>query len=367
LTARTVVVGGGVMGSSAAWQLASRGHDVTLLEQFQPGHDRGSSHGSSRIFRLAYPDPFYVDLAARALGLWRQLEADTGSPVLTLTGAVDHGPPSSIGPVAEALVAAGHRAEFLSPAQAAERWPGLRVDTGAVYHAEGGRLHADHAVRALQQAATRRGAEVRHGARAATISARSDGRVEVVTADEQSFVADRVVVAVGGWAPRTLAGLVEGLPRMRVTQEQPAHFPAENPLGWPSFIHHGPATLLPGIDVYGLGSVDGVKVGFHGVGPLVTDPTDRDRSIDLAAQRRLQEYASAWLPGVDPERPESTTCLYTTTPDHDFVIDRQGPIVVLAGFSGHGFKFGSLIGELAADLADDRPGLSRFALRRAAR
>src|ERR1700709_379232 len=120
---RVVVIGGGVMGASAAWHLAGRGHDATLREQYQPGHTEGSSHGSSRIFRLAYPDPFYVSLAARALPLWRQLEQESGLELLSLTGAVDHGPTAAIEALHGELRAGGHAARLLTPEQAAERWP----------------------------------------------------------------------------------------------------------------------------------------------------------------------------------------------------------------------------------------------------
>ena len=361
--ARIVVVGGGVMGSSAAWHLARRSHRVTLLEQFDPGHDRGSSHGSSRIFRLAYADPFYVDLAARALPWWRRLEDETGTAILTLTGAVDHGPEEATRAVADALATAGHAVETVRADEAAVRWPGLRIDTRAVFHPEAGRLHADRAVDALQRAAATRGAEIRHRTPAERITVRSDGRVEVITGSA-TLIADQVVVAVGGWAPRILPALVRGLPALRVTQEQPAHFAAADPLSWPSFVHHGGTGLPPGHGVYGLGSDDGVKVGFHAAGRPVDDPSGRDRSVDPAAERQLREYAERWLPGVDAGVPASLTCLYTLTPDHDFVIDRQGSMTVLAGFSGHGFKFGSLIGDLAADLVEGRPSPDRFRLGR---
>ncbi|GAB3680042.1 FAD-dependent oxidoreductase [Angustibacter aerolatus] len=362
-----IVVGGGVMGSSAAWHLAGRGHDVVLLEQFGPGHDLGSSHGSSRIFRLAYADPFYVDLAVRALPLWRRLEDEAGAELLDLTGALDHGPAPATEPLVGALSAAGREVQRLAPAEVTERWPGLRADGTAVFHPDAGRLHADDSVAALQRPAERRGAQVRHDVRVERVAVRGDDRVEVSTADE-TLHGDAVVAAVGGWAPQVLAGLpgvLDHVPSLRVTQEQPAHFPAAQPLGWPSFIHHGGGALPATSDgVYGLGSVDGIKVGFHGVGPVVSDPSHRDRSTDVVAQRRLQDYAARWLPGVDALRPTSTTCLYTTTVDHDFVVDRRGPVTVLAGFSGHGFKFGSVIGALAADLVEGRPGLDRFALDR---
>ena len=120
---KVVVVGGGAMGSAAAWQLAKRGAEVTLLEQFGPGHDKGASHGSSRIFRYAYADQTHVRLAQRADRLWRELERDSGRSLLTGTGGVDHGPAATIQALHAALLEAGAEAELLTPEAAAARWP----------------------------------------------------------------------------------------------------------------------------------------------------------------------------------------------------------------------------------------------------
>jgi len=121
-----VVVGGGLAGSSAAWQLARRGVPVLLLEQFEPGHGRGASHGSSRIFRHAYPNLRYVELARRALIGWRELEESDGSPLLTLTGAVDHGDPAQLRVLADALTSQRLPHQLLDPIEAQQRWPGCR-------------------------------------------------------------------------------------------------------------------------------------------------------------------------------------------------------------------------------------------------
>ncbi|MFD6300960.1 FAD-dependent oxidoreductase [Streptomyces sp. NPDC060235] len=367
---RVVVVGGGAMGSAAAWRLAARGDDVTLLERFRPGHDRGSSHGTSRIFRLAYADPFYVDLTVRALPLWQRLEEATGRRILTLTGAVDHGPAAVIEALHEGLTRVGRPAERLVPDQVAERWPGLRADTSALYHPEAGRLHADESVAAFQQAARDHGADVQHGVRVSGVSVEGDS-VRVRVEGQEDIRADAVVVAVGSWTADLLVngsdGPLRSLPALRVTQEQPAHFPAADPLSWPSFIHH-PGAALPAVGptvdgVYGLGSVEGVKAGFHGIGPVV-DPEHRDRTPDAETVRALAAYAERWLPGVEHTAPEPLTCLYTTTKQHDFIADRQGPVTVLGGCSGHAFKFAPVLGELAADLIHGHPGPDRFRLDR---
>lgn len=358
-----IVVGGGVMGAAAAWQLAARGADVTLLEQFAPGHERGASHGSSRIFRLAYTDDAYVGLAQQSLMLWRQLEHDTSVGVLTLTGAVDHGDPTAIEALHAALRRAGAPASVMTPDEAAGQWPGLRFDTAVLVHRDAGRLHADRAVEALKIAAVRAGADIRHHAPVTSVAASGRGQAAIVTDEGQELVAGSVVVAAGAWTAKLLRDV--SLPPMRVTLEQPAHFtPHDAGTPWPSFIHHPGAGFSGplGSAAYGLGSEDGVKVGFHAVGPDF-DPDESTRNVDADRLAALQDYARAWVPGVDPDHPEPITCTYTLTPDQHFVIDRAGPITVLAGFSGHGFKFAPAVGVMAADLVlEGRSADALFAL-----
>jgi len=350
--ADVVIVGGGVIGSAAAWRLAERGRSVVLLEQFDPGHRHGASHGSSRIYRQAYDGEFYTGLAARALPLWRALEDTTDTPVLTLTGAVDHGLPAALAAKANALAALGIPHELLDPVEAGRRWPGIRFDTRVLYHPDAGRLHADRSVQALNRAAADAGADIRHGVAVHGIESTATG-VEVVT-DGKAIPAAHVVVAAGAWTRSLIADAqldaVPELPRLRTTQEQPAHFLPLTADDWPSFVHHRGAGLT-GEGIYGLGSDDGIKIGEHGTGPVV-DPEMRDYTPDPAGVARLVDYAAAWLPGVDLDSVTADTCLYTTTPDSNFVVDRVGDVTVAAGFSGHGFKFAPVIGELVADLAD---------------
>ena len=357
LDADVIVIGGGAMGSAAAWQLAERGIDVLLLERFEPGHSRGASHGGSRIFRLSYPDPVHIGLAQEALGLWRELEQATDTSLLTITGGVDHGSSPGLYDLHAGLQAAGITSLWLGPDEAERRWPGIRIDSKALYHPDSGRLHADHAVAALQSAATARGGVVRHRTQVSGIRVLDADAVEVRTQSGALLRARRAVVAVGAWTAPLLVGVVP-LPRLRVTQEQPAHFaPTASEAGWPSFVHQ----IAPQADgyrkfhggVYGLATPgEGVKVGFHGVGPQV-DPDHRDYRprADLAAA--LEEYVRTWLPGLDGSTAVPMSCTYTSTPDSVFVLDRQGPVVVAAGFSGHGFKFVPAIGRVLADLAVD--------------
>ena len=293
-------------------------------------------------------DRRYVDLASRAAALWSELEEADGTRVLTWTGAVDHGDPAAVQGLARVLGQAGIGYQILSPRTARERWPGLKFDTVVLHHGAAGRVDADRAVAALQRRAAAAGADVVHRTSARGLHSSAHG-VEVVL-DSGSIRADHVVVAAGAWTADLVGGLIE-LPPLRTTKEQPAHFaPHQRDLEWPSFIHH-PGSDLRGEGIYGLGSPDGIKIGEHGTGPVV-HPDTRDFETDPLATARLVKYAAEWLPGVDPTTAAPLTCLYTTTPDSNFVIDRTGRITVAAGFSGHGFKFTPAIGELVAALVE---------------
>ncbi|GAA1852428.1 N-methyl-L-tryptophan oxidase [Pseudonocardia ailaonensis] len=351
-----VVVGGGVMGAATAWQLARRGHEVLLLEQFGPGHDRGASHGTSRIYRLTYSDPRYVRLAAEALELWRELEHETGAGLLTFTGGVDHGDPDSTGPLAASLAAHGIAYEWLDPQEAAERWPG-RVFEGRVLHQpdRSGRVHADQAVAAFGAAAVGWGAVVRHRVAVEALEIGGDDRVDVRTT-AGTVRARRVVVTAGAWSAGLTAGLIP-LPALRVTQERPVHVVRRPgvPSG-PTFIHH--VTDGWPSSVYGLAAPDGrVKLGFHGVGRL-RDPDAAPPPADARTARLLLDYIDRYLPGLDGSTAETVECTYTSTPDAEFALVAQGPLTVGAGFSGHGFKFAPAIGRVLADMATDATAVS---------
>ncbi|WP_456788913.1 FAD-dependent oxidoreductase [Cellulomonas sp. P5_C5] len=352
-----VVVGGGVMGAATAWQLARRGAQVVLLERFDRGHTWGASHGASRIYRNTYARAEYLDLVQEAFDLWRVLEdeAPAVGELLTITGGVSQGSLASR-EVADAFVARGIPHEWLSAADAHARWPGLAFE-GDVLHetSTAGRLHADRVVEAFLQAATAAGARVLHESPVRAVEQTGDG-VRVVT-DTGTWHATSVVVAVGAWTSGLLAGIPELADRLVVTQEQPAHFalrpdaPAADL--WPSFTHDPRAPHAWPSGVYGLATPgEGIKVGFHGVGPR-TDPDRRTFTPEPGQLRQLRDYVARWVPGADPDHLVPISCTYTTTPDHDFVLDRRGRVVVAAGFSGHGFKFAPAIGRVLADLASE--------------
>lgn len=360
-TTDVVVIGGGAMGSAAARELALRGRDVVLLERFAPGHVNGASHGASRNFNVSYADPTYLGMLTEALPAWRALEDETGENLLDLVGIVNHGANPAFSAVKLALDAVGIPAEFLPTDEAGRRWPGIRFDHEVLFTPQAGRLNADRAVSALQRSAIDHGAEVRHGSRVLDLAVQGDDRIRVRVENTASgivetVIARRAVVTVGAWTAKLLAGILP-LPRLVVTQEQPAHFPVLDPsVDWPGF-NHSPAPDDPDYDfwpspVYGMFTPgQGVKAGWHGVGPR-TDPDARTFQPEPRQLDALQRYAREWLPGVDSGDLAPISCTYTTTPDSNFVLDAVGPVIVGAGFSGHGFKFTPAVGRILADLAD---------------
>jgi sarcosine oxidase len=337
------------MGSATAWQLARQQADVVLLEQFGAGHVRGSSHGASRIFRFSYASPEYVSMAKAALPQWRELEDDADEPLLDVTGGLDIGVPSLIQPIADALEANGAAFEQLGARDVAERWPGLAVDSddAVLYSPDGGRLWADRSVAALQRRAAHHGAEVRFDEPVLSL----DADAGTAVTDTDTYEADAIVVTAGAWLGGLLAGsgIAARLPPLTVTREQTFHFPPlDDDVAWPSFIHHrgGDGPLIYGLETPG----EGIKVAEDHAGPE-TDPDDRSFVVDEIGRQRVIRYVTERLPGLDPTPVTELTCLYTSTPDGAFVLERHGRLVVGSPCSGHGFKFTPLIGRILADLA----------------
>lgn len=357
-----VVVGAGVIGAAAAWQLAQRGFEVLLLDRFDAGHTHGASHGSSRLFRPADATTRHVRVALVSLALWRELEAQTGAQLLQLSGGVDHGDPAQTALLAEELTAHGIGHRWLTADDAADRWPGLRF-SGPVLHQPDlcGRIHADLAVSALTAAAVGHGAHVQRRTRVEAITVPGPDRVRVSTA-VGVIRARRVVVAVGAWTAGLVSGLVE-LPPMRVTQEQPALFPprAINPCvardtDWPTVVHHREAGAGPrGGTAYAVADPCGeVKVGFDRSG-TVCDPDRRTFVPEPGQLRRLQDYVAAFLPGLDHDRPDPISFTCTAPAGTGFVQTSAGPVVVGAGFAGSAFSVAPAVGRALAELATGAP------------
>jgi len=349
-----VVIGAGLAGSAAAWALARRGRSVAVLEAFQPGHRRGSSHGSARIFRRAYPDPLYVRLTGQAQRLWRQLAGEAGEEFILTTGGLDFGPAREQEKMHEILRAFGVPVELMPPAAAAERWPGVAFGPDPVmFHPDAGVIDAERAMSAMRALAQARGARVHYGSPVLSMSASEAGAV-VRTAD-RTWHAPVVVVAAGAWLEPLLGGQVR-LPPLVVTQQQAFHFAPRASAGpRPVFIYRGEVAmygLLAGRD----GGVPGaIKIGKHDHGPITTGD-DRDGIVSAAGREEVRAFVRETLEDVDPDPVGELTCLYTSTATEDFILDRQGPFIVCSACSGHGAKFAPLTGELAADLACGGPG-----------
>jgi monomeric sarcosine oxidase len=352
----TVIVGGGLAGSATAWALTRAGRPCVLLEAFQPGHDRGSSHGTARIFRHAYPDPLYVQLTGEARQLWSELEYEAGETLITVTGSLDFGQSELPGEMYKQLVAHGVPAEMVDPREAADRWPGLAFDDddSVMFHPEGGVIDAERAMAAMRRLAEENGAEIHYGSRAELITARS------VHTQAQTYEADTIVIAAGAWT-QPLAGHLVPLPELTVTQITAFHFAPEAAApAWPTFINYGDVVL------YGLQSgadaPGAVKVAVHGMG-RVTTGDDRDGIPDKAVREQARRFVMTKVPGLRPEPIKELTCLYTSTANEDFIFDRRGNLVIVSACSGHGAKFAPLTGKFAADLVAGQPAPhARFAL-----
>jgi monomeric sarcosine oxidase len=361
--ADAVVVGAGLAGSAAAWVLASRGRDVVVLEAFEPGHRHGSSHGSARIFRRAYPDPLYVRLTGEAGERWRRLQHEADEQLLRVTGELDYGPSREPEKMHGLLTAHGVAAELLRPDAAAERWPGFAFgDHPVLFHGEAGVIDADRAMAAMIRLAVTRGADVRYST--PVLRLERDGDAAIVHTTDEPIGARVVIVTAGPWLPPLLGELVR-LPDLTVTQTQAFHFfPAskDTPADWPTFIFHHDETPLYGLLAGRDASMPGsVKVAEHGMG-TVTTADDRDGRVNPLSRDRVRRFVRQNLPGLDPEPRYDISCLYTSTPSEDFVIDRQGPFVICSACSGHGAKFAPLTGEIAADLADGAAPEPRFTI-----
>ena len=321
------VVGAGVMGLAAAAALARRGHSVDLHEQFDLDHALGSSHGRSRIFRLAYPDAAWVSLAQESYSGWRELEAETGEQLLVLDGLLELGARS-----AEALEACGVRWESLEPAEAEARF-GVRAEGPVLLQPDAGAVLADRARHAFARVAREDGAGIHERSRVPSLA---------------DVEADAVVVTAGAWARPLLAAEGIELP-VKVTRETVGYF--RLPAGVPSVIDYGHDEAS---GAYALADpVYGLKAGVHHAGEEA-DP-DEPRPPSPAVAASLTAWVQNRFPAADPVPAELQTCLYTTTSDESFVLERHGRIVVGSACSGHGFKFAPAVGKRLADLVSAQP------------
>lgn len=349
-----IILGMGVMGSAAAYHLARAGQRVLALEQFEVDHTNGSSIDASRIFRHAYDHPAYVALARAAYPLWHALEDETGAHLMRYTGALDWGRPDTktLAAFKETVEATGVEHEWLTPEEVAKRFPQYRLDEDmmAIYHADAGYLAAERCVMTLAQEAQKHGAVIQTNARVQEVIAHADS-VTVRTASE-SYSAARLIITAGSWSSQLLSQLGLNLPLMP-TRQQVIYFETQDlaqfePDRFPVYIAHGEPWY------YGLPSVEGsgLKTAIHNL-TEATDPDHMDRTVSAEAIEHARQFLRRYIPLADSAPRSTRTCLYTMTPDEHFIIDRHPAhphIAIGAGFSGHGFKFGILVGQILMDL-----------------
>ncbi|XP_075296125.1 peroxisomal sarcosine oxidase [Opisthocomus hoazin] len=357
-TYAAIVIGAGIQGSFAAYHLAQRHRDTLLLEQFLLPHSRGSSHGQSRITRSAYPRAPYDRMMPDSFRLWQRLEAEAGTSLYRRTGLV------VLGPVGDPELEGCRRSlganRLLDATELAQRFPGLRLraDEAAVWDDTGGVLFADRALRAVQDVFRRRGGTLRDGEKVLRIE---PGAVLTVTTTAGLYRAPRLVIAAGAWTSALVAPLGLRLP-LQPLRIDVCYWREKEP-GSPDAGRAAPCFMAVGLSqaphgVYGLPALEYpglVKVCYHHGSPA--DPDKRDRGL-LGAPRPnialLSSFISSYLPRLEPRPAVMESCLYTNTPDGDFILDRHpkfSNIIIGAGFSGHGFKLAPVVGKLLCELS----------------
>jgi sarcosine oxidase len=367
-----VVIGLGAMGSAALYALARRGVSVLGIERFAPGHDRGSSHGATRIIRLSYFEhPSYVPLLRRAYALWRELEAASGRKLLDITGIAEIGPPE--GELVRGTLASAYLhslpQEVMGAGELMRRYPAFRLPSHyvAVVQPDGGFLAAEPSVEACVKLAQAAGAEIRTGVTVRAIEPRAAG-VRIVT-DDGTVEAGTAIVAAGSWVKALLPQLPAAV---RVTRQVLGWFtPVEPELfapgRFPVFLIESRHGMHYGFPADGAGRV---KVAKHHHRDETVDPESYDRIVSADDEALIRAALAEHLPAANGPLASTTSCLYTMMPDGDFLIDRLPgfeQVIVASPCSGHGFKFAPVIGEILADLAiqgSTAHDISRFRLSR---
>ena len=358
-----IVIGAGGFGSSCLYHLAKSGARVLGLDRFLPGHDRGSSHGETRIIRQAYFEHSdYVPLLRRSYELWRELESESGRSLMTICGLMQAGPVEGevVPGVRRAAVLYGIPIENFSAEEALRRFPGfcfrangMTTDLDVVLEPGAGYLSVEDCVRTHVEQACRYGAQLSIGPR--VIGWESNGGTVTVTTESGTHTAAALIVTPGAWAP-SLLGKVPGWPTIEVRRKVVLWSPVRSA----AYSANGGGVMflfeLPSGVFYGFPSLDDgtLKVGEHSRGELVGDPLQVDRSLRADDVDAVASFLRVHLPDVETTPQRHSVCMYSMTPDGHFVVDRHpefSNVFFGAGFSGHGFKFTSAIGESLAQWA----------------
>lgn len=373
---RVIIVGAGVVGTMAAWRIARAGHEVIVLEQFTLDHDRGSSYGDSRVVRSVYPDAFYTALMRDAYELWHELQSHfPDDKLFSPTGGLFFGPQEHPQMLAaeQALIAGGVAYELLDANECARRFPAFKLERDEIglFEPSMGHVRASRCVLAAAELARKHGAVIHELMPITAISAAPSGAgVQVTTQDGETLHADRLVLCAGPWTGRLLAQHGMQLP-LKVIRKTYIHLlPERRSEGFDA--GRFPVWIDAATWAYGfprLGDVPGVKVAIH-AGGQETAPDEVDREVHDEDTAALLEYSRRRFPDLSDQIAYKKVCLYTSTPDEDFVIDAVPHLpgaFFIGGLSGHGFKFAPLLGEIAHALITDNidsQSLTRFSLLR---
>lgn len=370
-----IVVGLGAIGSAAAyWLSRSLGEGVLGLERFGLDHVNGSSADHSRIIRLSYHRPDYVRLAKRAYASWAEVEAEAGERIVTITGGLDLWPADPAIPKADytaSLSAEGVPFELLDAPEIRRRWPQWRIgdDVSAMWQSQGGLADPFKGNAAHRRLAVGHGATLRERAPVSAIRDAGGGDLEVVTSDA-TYRTGRVVLAADAWTNDLLASFDRRLP-LTVTKEQVTYFACPDPAAFaperfPVWIWMDDPSFY-GFPTYG----EAGPKAAQDCGGLPVDPDTRTFDRDEEAFARVESFIARHLPGAAGPAIYTKTCLYTLTPDRDFVVDRlpEQPAVTVALGAAHGFKYASVLGRILAELSVDgatpsAPDLDRFRIDR---
>jgi len=353
-----IVLGAGGVGSAALFHLANRGAKVLGLDRFPPGHDRGSSHGRTRIIRQAYFEhPDYVPLLKRAYELWADLSEHCGKQLYHEIGLLQIGPPD--GQVIQGVLQSAKQhsldVQQLTADETHHRFSGFRLADGwqSVYEQHAGYLDVENCVLAHLSEAQNHGAQLRTGVEVNRWCAEGSG--VTIETDAGQFWAGALIVAAGPWASSSLAGL--GV-KLDVLRAPVFWYPIDDDSlradhGCPAYLFDTPQCP------YGISAIDelGLKVAEHGnreSKQLVADPLAVNRQLNPRDQMRVEEFLARHIPGVQRGQPIHSVCMYTMSPDENFIVDlhpQYPQLAFAAGLSGHGFKFTCVLGEILADLA----------------
>lgn len=358
-----IIIGAGAMGSAAAYYLSKRGQKVLLLEQFELDHKNGSSYGVSRIIRYSYNNPEYVELAKDNFPLWFELEEELGETLYVKTGGIDFGLDEEpmLRDTIEAVTKGNIEHEILGVDEAHKRFPQFRFreDFTVMYQPDSGLIRASKAVLGHIKLAQKHGATVIYSTSVKNIKIQPDS-VQIVTENE-TYSAGKLIITAGAWAKSLMTQTGIDLPltpmRCQLNFLMPDNlnelYSVDN---CPIWIAH--VEMLYDSHIYGLPSLDnsGFKIAYHS-GPTFNHPSEIDRTPNDDDLPGLREFARHHIPGVaDSALREHRVCLYTMTPDEHFIVDLHPEyrhIAIGAGFSGHGFKFSTIIGKMLTELVLD--------------